>query len=302
MALRLLFVLLALAPGGAWAAEPRSWRVDRLGVIFERSAQDLRAWKGTQSGAPAFSIQALLAEEKARFDKDVAEGAREFAKADARDDPSSVATRYARLEPLSVVGPLVAYRSDFGEDWPGTAHPSRMRDLSVMDVTRPGAAVSLLDYFPEKHLVDALKADPWIREFADPEGGFAEASSLDALFAALDRSAGGDAEAGDGCTWDANLHVNLVRSFAFHHLEKDRVAVRLFVPPYTMFCARLGTLHQVGLLLPVPESLRHDLQQAAAGKAGFLAKDLEAQGSPSYEAEWKADLAVHARKLRGRSK
>ena len=71
--MRFILLVLVSCPAVLWAAEPREWTVERRGLTFELTSQDLRAWKGPRSGPPVFSIQRLLAEEKARFDKDVAE-------------------------------------------------------------------------------------------------------------------------------------------------------------------------------------------------------------------------------------
>ena len=68
--------------------------------------------------------------------------------------------------------------------------------------------------------------------------------------------------------------------FAFHHLEKGKVAVRVGLP-YGCEAAR-GKLTQLGFLLPIPAKLQEALTAAAAQKSGFLMKDEKAVGKDRY--------------------
>jgi hypothetical protein len=95
------------------------------------------------------------------------------------------------------------------------------------------------------------------------------------------------------CALDAWFSEHLVRSFAFHHVSGDRVAIRVGIPYATEVCR--GTLHQIGLLLPIPEALRQDLERARTGEAGFLMADREGHGALELSASWEIDLRDLAR-------
>jgi hypothetical protein len=59
--------------------------------------------------------------------------------------------------------------------------------------------------------------------------------------------------------------------FAVHHIEANRVAIRVALP--FMYGMRAETVHQLGLLLPRPVPLRAALDDAAALRRGFLMKN-----------------------------
>jgi hypothetical protein len=165
----------AHAAGNAPAAR-RTWTAQ--GVTFEHTADGIRAWRGEPKGAPAFSTAALLAAERKELDADAEEVARALLGPEPPTYGMAVMDEQVTIEVLSIVGPLLAYREAAGGYTPGTAHPTRYDVLHVLDLRRADARPSLLDYFSEKQLVAALKADPWLRKFADPEGGFHRATTL----------------------------------------------------------------------------------------------------------------------------
>lgn len=285
-------VLAVISYGSSAAgAERRIWRVEPQGITFEQTASDLRAWSGDPSGAPVFSISALLAAEKKKFD----EHAQELAQALAGPDPprygEATYDQAVTFEVLSIVGPLMTYRES-GEGYePGTAHPTRYEVLHVLDLARPRAKPSLLDYFSETQMVAALKADPWIRKFANPERGFRRAATLQELVDALDPEwAQEKAEPGD-CAFDVSFgRGGLVEQFYFHHLARDRVAVRIEVAPGSEWCNRVQGTQEVGLLLPIPARLREALLKAQSGQAGFLAANRAAGGAPTYSESLEVDV------------
>jgi len=71
------------------------------------------------------------------------------------------------------------------------------------------------------------------------------------------------------CSYE--LPEDFLTRFAFHHLEGDKVAVRLALPYFVEICR--GKYLELDLLLPVPESLKEPLALAQTGKAGFLMQD-----------------------------
>lgn len=289
-----LLLVLAVAPAGpATTVNPREWTVERLGLRFELTADELRAWKGAQ--APVFSIRALLAEDKRKFDASAEEGARERMGSEPpryAEQPQYGSVAY---KPLSVVGPLVSYLEVLDGYSPGAAHPFAFETIQARDVSRDGTAISLMDLYSDRQILDALKADPWIRKFTSPKGTVASAATLAELVAFLNEARDTSADP-DSCAMDASFGTDLVQHFAFHHLEGGRVAVRIAIPYSAEVCR--GTLHQVGLLLPIPEGLRGDLQKAERLESGFLMKDVKRLGSPVYSDSWEVDLRALARQLR----
>lgn len=156
----------------------------------------------------------------------------------------------------SLVGPYASFQeTSIGE---GGAHPSVW---IIYRTCRPGAKddVKLTDLFPEPVIVKALAADGVI---AKARSGKGEVSTLKALCDQLD----------GGCEMDLSSEV-LNGSFVFHHVEGDKVAIRIGVP-HGCEAAR-GNFTQLGLLLPIPTSLRKALDQAQ--KEHTLAMHLKAK-------------------------
>jgi hypothetical protein len=236
--------------------------------------------------------------EKKEFD----DYARELARGLEGPDPQKYAdytfAQSVTFEVLSIVGPLVSLRESGGGDTPGAAHPSGYEVLRTRDALRPDATPSLLDLYPEKELVAALKADPFVRKFASPQKGFARAASLKDLVAALDPEwARENSEpSDDDCGFEVSFGESMVEQFYFHHLEKARVAVRIALAPGNEWCNRVGGRQELGLLLPIPEALRDPLLKAQRGEAGFLAGGRQAAGSPSYSESWEVDIRTLVRK------
>src|SRR5206468_2838286 len=72
---------------------------------------------------------------------------------------------------------------------------------------------------------------------------------------------------------DFELRPDVLTRFAFHHLEGDTVAVRLGLPPHS---GAIRTEHQqLGLLLPIPHSLKQELGLATSRQQRFLMSDGE---------------------------
>lgn len=296
--IRRAMLVALLLTGATHAAEPRRWTVAPEGVTFEVSASDLRAWKGPATGAPAFSVAALLAGTKKAFDDYAWEQARELEEPDPPSYGESTSYESVTFEVLSIVGPLLSYREASDGYTAGAAHPTRYEIVSVRDLARPDVSVQLLDLFPEKQLVAALKADRWVRKFANPEGGFQRASSLAELVGALDSSWAQEnaTDEDHDCSVDVSFDDSFGRMFYFHHVEKDRLAVRILVPPGSEWCNRANGPQEIGVLLPIPDALRAHVGKAQRGEAGFLAASRNAFGPPTYKGSWEVDIRTLVRK------
>lgn len=212
------------------------------------------------------AIKAVEADERER-EKDNAEAL-------SRKDPEQETLRrqikehgkpYCSLQQrwsvLSAVGPVVSYRQDQDEFCLPAAHPWGGATYHALDARKPGRKASLLDFFPDQEVLKALLAD---RLVAKALAGFRPRTSL-ALVEKLKLTS-------EGC--DYGFDPDMLSAFAFHHLEGNRVAVRIGLS-HGCEAAR-GSLTQLGILLPIPASLKAPLQAAAALQGGFLMQDAEA--------------------------
>jgi hypothetical protein len=157
---------------------------------------------------------------------------------------------------IAVVGPWVTVsHSWYGE---GGAHPTYGTTWRVHDLTRRGEPAHLTDLFPEEDLLAALAQDDVVRRML---GDHVPTSVGDLL-----------ASADGGC----EFHVpSLTESWAFHHVKRDKVAVRIGLP-YGCEVMR-GTFTQIGIYLPIPPLLRPLLREA--DERGTLMEDLVAPGA-----------------------
>ena len=282
----------AAAAAVAVAADSRTWTT-ATGIRFTMSERELVA---VREGREVFSTTTLLAGQKREFDTDVEERARELLAPDPPDYGEPIADATIAYRPLSVVGSLVSLEVTAGGYSPGAAHPYGHQAIEVVDVSRPDAKPSLLDHYEERTLVEALLADPWIRRFGAAADAPLPRTSLAALVEALNDAQPAAQDGEENCDLDAYFGTALARSFAFHHRAGSRVAVRIGIPYAHEVCR--GTMHEVGLLLPIPPALRAELERAEKREAGFLGKD--APAAAPYKGSWEADLRDVARRLKAR--
>jgi hypothetical protein len=73
---------------------------------------------------------------------------------------------------------------------------------------------------------------------------------------------------------------DLLQSFAFHHQEGDRVAVRLSLSHGEEVCR--GRLTFLGILLPEPTALASAIRAAAAKQGGVLMADVARSGAGTH--------------------
>jgi hypothetical protein len=236
------FVVAAAAAQGPASKAAVIWTGPSGGYRWTWSPTDVTAHKG--AARPSLSLRRALA---------------------PQDDRLEGLTVYqCAVRPLSVVGSLLSYRRD--DYWEGGAHPSGSISYSTVDAARPGRPLRLTDLFPDAAVRKALWNDPVVRRALSGAGVRREPQTAAALVAALEgKNFGGE----DGFKY--SFPGDLLTQFAFHHLEGDRVAVRLNVPWGAEIYRFQST--QIGLLLPVPSSLKAPLQRAATGREGFLMRE-----------------------------
>lgn len=246
-------------PARPAAAQPRTWKVTGADVTFELSATDLRALRG---GKEVFGLRSR----EASFLSDL--------KPEEGTDTSNWEA-YESYNVLSVVGPWVSYEQSVG-GYTGGAHPYSHTSYVTEDVSKGKGTFSLLDVFPEKEVLKALKADTFVRKHIRDAEAFKSASTVEALMESL--------EPGEDCVGFSSGSDAVKRSVAFHHLEGNKVAVRISFGYDNEACR--GNHFVVGVLLPIPPSLRPALERAARRQEGFLMKDAKAMKAPSVSFSW----------------
>jgi hypothetical protein len=185
----------------------------------------------------------------------------------AQDEPKTrVAMTYT---PLSLVGSLLSYsQEDYME---GGAHPTGGTRYVTIDAARPKHPLKLTDLFADADVLRALLADAVVQRVRRQENITNVPTTSADLIQQLTGQTFTDAE--DNVYGFA---ANLLENFAFHHLENNTVAIRLCVAHGT----ELSRFHytQLGLLLPIPDRLRNDLQRAMKRQVGFLMRDATSMG------------------------
>ncbi|MCB1325695.1 MAG: hypothetical protein H7A21_13780 [Spirochaetales bacterium] len=182
--------------------------------------------------------------------------------------PAATCTDARAATLLSLVGPYLSYQN-FRAGFCFQAHPYETNEFQVLDLSgdRP-RSVSLTEIFPEQAIFEALHADTIVQRSlrqiqAEP------IRNLDELMATLERW---NSEGPPESTCAYRFDPDMLEHFAFHHLDGDRVAVRIGLP-YGCEVMR-GTITQLGLYLPVPDNLRAALQAADSRSPGMLMQDI----------------------------
>ncbi len=184
---------------------------------------------------------------------------------------------------IARVGPFVSTKIDTNSRCDGAAHASDSHEFKTNDLRHGAEPLSLNDLFKKEDIYKALMSDKLVKHAlasvnAEP-GNFAELEKL---------LSGGD---GFGIAvyqdrpgkdpLDFNLNNHMFSNFSFHHLEGNRVAIRLLLD-YGSEASR-NQMTQLGIALPVPEGLKKSLLNASKGVDGFLMKDAEKRGRKRIE-------------------
>ena len=231
------------------------WRGRSGGFDVEWSARDVAA-RRVRDGARVLSLRAAA---DSQWTPDP--------EADPADQPSFVSVGY---RVLSVVGSVVSVEERWYCDC-GGAHPISSTRFAAYDLSRgtlrKPAPVSATALVPEPELLRALLADAVVRQALRSAGVTGQPRTLSALLDAVEHEAVrvGD----DECTY--SLGEEFLSSFAVHHVEGGRMALRFSLSHHVEICR--GRMTQIGVLVPTPERLRADVAAADARRAGFLMKD-----------------------------
>jgi len=254
------------------AAQRMIWTGQSGGFVFQWSAADI-------SARPVESLTGVLFSVKSLAQRDF-EAFREASK-----DPDSGKIEHCLYDRtftvLSVVGSIISLRDNNSTTCDQAAHPGGETRYTAIDLSKagnvgykelemevdlanPGKIVKLTDIFDEADILSALLADPLVREALNRSG-----SRPRTLSKLIEDFAGGASVTDKHCY---SVSEDMLTRFAFHHIENDKVAVRLGLSgagPCREF------LTEIGILLPIPPSLKTALAQASTGKEGFLMKDLK---------------------------
>ena len=151
----------------------------------------------------------------------------------------------SRYDLSSLVGPLLSVKATLY--WEGGAHPGHLTRLETINLETGKSPVLLTDLFPETMLLAALLKDQIIQKSL--------AGGKPKTIQELIRMANGGCEIG--------FHL-LNESFAFHHIQRDRVAIRIGL---SHGCEVMrGHYTELGIYLPIPLGLKEVLEQAVRRK------------------------------------
>jgi hypothetical protein len=255
------------------------WRGRSGNFILTWRTSDIRATPADKSVPLAFSVipgvkrdfEAFLAALRAS-------GTREGTEAEP-------CTYERTFKILSVVGSLLSLEDAYYAFCRGWAHPAVETRFTMLDLAKPGElgyadgaafppidldvsklgkAVRLTDIAAEPDILSALLGDPIIRQALENRGQLVPPTLEQLQRILADQSL----EAGE-CLF--RFPEDVFTRVAFHHLEGNRIAVRLGLPPHVGPCR---THHaELGLLLPIPTALKKSLTLAASRQAGFLMRD-----------------------------
>ncbi len=165
---------------------------------------------------------------------------------------------------LSVVGSTISIeRSEYGS-CPGAAHPSVNTTYESFSLANPDRVLTLGHYYDERTLYDAIAADPLVKKAMASAGITSLPATLPEFLDLLSTSV---------AECEYGFSREMLSSFAFHHIEGNRVAVRIGLSHGAGACR--GRLTQLGLLLPIPSALADDLRAADNRTAGYLMRDLK---------------------------
>ncbi len=224
------------------------WHGVSGGLQWRWTSDDITARNG--AGRLAYSVKRTLKQE---------------AKVGAEHDTDVNSYWEVNCRMLSVVGSLLSYERD--DYWEGGAHPSGSEAFIAFDASNPGKPLALTDLFPDAQILRALLADPIVQRVRKQ----ANLKDTPATSAQLAKQLAEQTfDAADGINY--SFPPDLLRDFAFHHIENGKVAIRFCLPHGSEIYRFHHT--QLGILLPIPAALRPALTRASHRQEGYLMQDL----------------------------
>ncbi len=244
------FCLSCLSPA---ASSQTIWQGKSGGFNIHWTQKDITATKG---GKVVFSAEKALAR-------------KDFEKAylDYANEGYRIVEYHRTLTLLSVVGTIASMKDIFEEGGQTLIYGDSK--ITTVNLANLDKVVSLIDFFGESVILKALLADPLIQEALVEVNTTTPPSTLDALYQVLDKAP--NIASGDDCYF--RLSKDFLTQFAFHHIDKDRVAVRIALSPAMHGCQ--SEQAQLGIYLPIPNKLKSALKKAQKGQAGKLMNNLQ---------------------------
>jgi len=219
------------------------WQDSSGGLHFRWMTDDIVV---TNKGKPVFSARSVA---QAKFTADFF--------------PLSTfkACEYEReLKLLSVVGAIASFAQAERVECQGISPSSLEVQMYSLDMGT-GEPVKLTDFFSEAALLKALLKDGVVKK-ALADSDIQNITTLTALYEALQWA--------DISVKNCNYYLppNYLSQFAFYHLRKNQVGIRINLPPVDHSCQ--GENVFLAFYLPIPTSLRMALRRAVIKRAGFL--------------------------------
>ena len=164
---------------------------------------------------------------------------------------------------LSVVGDIASLEDTQYVNCQSMPHPSVETRFMAIDLAQSGQVVKLTDFFTKSGILRALLADAVIKN-ALKKSGAKTPATLTMLYEALEWT--NITVINKECKY--RLAEDFLSRFAFHHVKKNKAALRFELPPIAHVCN--STNIQLGFYLPIPSVLKKAFDNAKLGRAGFL--------------------------------
>lgn len=238
--------LLCLTP---MALADTRWEGQSGGVNIHWTDTDITATSST--GKHLFSATALVQQD---FEADFIAGI------SSDEDTDCEYERSIRL--LSIVDTVASFKDVTFYFCEGMPHSSVETQFIARDLARSGQVVKLTDFFAESDILKALLADPLIKKALKQSDSQKSPTTLTEFYDILEWS---DIEIKD-CGF--RLSNDFLSQFAFHHLKRNQVAVRLNLVSIAPACRAFEA--QLGFYLPIPTTLKTAFKQARQNQMGFL--------------------------------
>jgi len=245
------------------------WSGSSGGYAVQWTTSDINAQSASNPANVRYSAEAQAQEEITRIKKD-------------NEEEPRACTYDQDYTLMSVVGSVISIQDHYYLGCEREAHPSGESRFVAVDLSKPSKVptrrsedmdyampenvILLTEIFREEDILRALLADSLIKKALAESENPETPKTLAQLLAAFDTGV-------SVATDDRNCYSvseDLLTRFAFHHIEGDKVAVRIGLSGNGL-CREFLT--QIGILLPIPERLKASLANASAGKEGFLMKD-----------------------------
>jgi len=185
------------------------------------------------------------------------------------DQSHCLETREFRL--LSLVGSIMSYADSTNGTCQDTQHPFGETEYVAINLRQGGIPAKLTDIFFPEDIYKALIADKVIQKALEQSGAQPENfDQLEEAFANGISVSTTDAQRAEPLCF--KISSDFLNHFAFHHIDSNKVWVRIGLAG-TDDCR--SQLTEIGITLPMPQSLQEELTAADLGRHGVLMKDTD---------------------------